>query len=145
MKVNVNKHKSFGEPIITIDCSEDDQTIKDIILRIESDSSLMIGNKEDIRFLFKENDIYYIESIDNRCFLYTKTDVFDCKYKLYEVEDQFKSFIRVNKQVVLNYHSIKFFKSTLNGKLEATLNNGDRIEISRAYVPALKNLLGGIK
>lgn len=145
MKVNVNKHKSFGEPIITIDCSEDDPTVNDIILRIESDSSMLIGNKDDIRFLFKDKDVYYIESIDNHCFLYTKSDVFDCKYKLYEIEDQFQSFIRVNKQVVLNYHSIKFFKSTFNGKLEATLNNGDRIEISRAYVPALKNLLGGIK
>lgn len=145
MKLNVNKHKSFGEPVITIDCSESDPTIEEIIERIESGSLLLSGNKDDIKYVFKETDVYYIESIENHCYLYTKADVLDCKYKLYEIENQFTSFIRVNKQVVLNYHYIKFFKSTINGKLEATLKNGDRIEISRAYVPALKNLLGGAK
>ncbi|MDO9628280.1 MAG: LytTR family DNA-binding domain-containing protein [Acholeplasmataceae bacterium] len=145
MKIIVNKHQSFGEPIITIDCDEEDSNINELIQKMNQNTSLLIGNKGDQQFLFKEKDVYYIESIDSHCFLYTKTDVFDCRYKLYEIAEQFPSLIRVNKQVCLNYHHIKVFKSTLNSKLEATLNNGDRIEISRAFVPALKNVLGGMK
>lgn len=143
MKIEVNRHQIYGEPKIVIDCQEDDATVNQLLEVLHESSIDFSGTKEDRNFVFKAKDIYYIESADDQCFLYTKDDVFDCKYRLYEAESKHSSFVRVNKNVVVNYRKIKFFKSSINGRLDATLNNGDRIEISRTYVQQLKMLLGG--
>jgi len=143
MKIKVQKHPQYGEASIVIDCDENDQSIEHIVELLEESSIDFIGKKEDKKYVFQAKDVYYIESIEDQCFLYTKDDVFDCKYRLYEVENKHSSFIRVNKNTVVNYKKIKVFKSSINGRLDATLNNGDRIEISRTYVGPLKNLLGG--
>ncbi len=145
MKVEVKRQKDYGEPKVVIHCDLEDSTIPQLVDLIQETSVDFNGKKEDRNFIFKAKEVYYIESMDDQCFLYTKDDVFDCKYKLYEVENKYSSFIRVNKNVVVNYKKIKFFKSSLNGRLDATLNNGDRVEISRTYVQALKTLLGGQK
>ena len=52
-------------------------------------------------------------------------------------------FIRINKYNILNANKIKSFKSGLNGRMEAYLKNGEKVEISRNYSPALKLLLRG--
>ncbi len=143
MKLKINRHPQFGEAEILIDCAEDDDSVDQIIELLQESTVDFKGRKEEKRFIFKPIEVYYIESIDDQCFLYTKDDVFDCKYRLHEVENQHSAFIRVNKNIVVNYKKIKFFKSSINGRLDATLNNGDRIEISRTYVGQLKNLLGG--
>lgn len=143
MKIKVQKHPQFGETEILINCDENDKSIEQIIELLEETSIDFIGKKEDKKFVFQAKDVFYIESIEDQCFLYTKDDVFDCKYRLYEVESKHSSFIRVNKNTVVNYKKIKVFKSSVNGRLDATLSNGDRIEISRTYVGPLKNILGG--
>ncbi len=143
MKIKVQKHPQFGEAKILIDCDENDKSIEQIIELLQETTIDFIGKKEDQKFVFQAKDVYYIESIEDQCFLYTKDDVFDCKYRLYEVENKHTSFVRVNKNTVVNYRKIKVFKSSVNGRLDATLSNGDRIEISRTYVGPLKNLLGG--
>jgi len=143
MKIKVNRHPQFGEAKLVIDCDEKDTSIDQIVRLLEQPTIDFNGKKEDKMFVFKAAEVFYIESIEDQCFLYTKDDVFDCKYRLYEVENQEPAFVRVNKNTVVNYKKIKFFKSSLNGRLDATLTNGDRIEISRTYVQQLKSLLGG--
>ena len=143
MKIKVNRHPQYGEAKLVIDCDEKDTSIDQIVQLLEQPTIDFNGKKEDKMFVFKAAEVFYIESIEDQCFLYTKDDVFDCKYRLYEVENQEPAFVRVNKNTVVNYKKIKFFKSSLNGRLDATLTNGDRIEISRTYVQQLKSLLGG--
>jgi len=143
MKIKINRHPQFGEPEMVINCDEKDTSIDQIVQLIQQPTIDFNGKKEDMMFVFKTIEVFYVESIEDQCFLYTKDDVFDCKYRLYEVENKDASFVRVNKNTVVNYKKIKFFKSSFNGRLDATLTNGDRIEISRTYVQHLKSLLGG--
>ncbi len=143
MKIILKKQPSFGEPVITIECDEKDTSIDRLIEQLNTKDIELSGKKDGDHFVFGQHEVYYIESMEDQCLLYTKNDVYRCKYRLAELEESFDSLIRVNKQTVLNYRKIKVFKSTFNGKLEATLINGDRIEISRAYVQSLKSKLGG--
>jgi DNA-binding LytR/AlgR family response regulator len=144
MKIILKRQPSFGEAVITIECDQHDTSIDRIIEKIKTNDLELSGKKDGNHFVFSQHEVYYIESMEDQCLLYTKDDVYRCKYRLSEIEDTFDAFIRVNKQTVLNYRKIKIFKSTLNGKLEATLINGDRIEISRSYVQSLKSKLGGL-
>lgn len=51
-------------------------------------------------------------------------------------------FFRVSKSVILNLSKVKSFSPSFNGRFEAVMKNGERIMISRQYVPLLKTKLG---
>ncbi len=143
MKLLLIKNEQIEEIKVTVEANENDPELPKILRALEQLSVDFTGKKDGKNYLFAPQDVYYIESTEDQCLLYTKNDVFDCKYRLYEIEEMHKAFLRVNKQVVVNVDKIKSFRSTFNGKLEATLSNLDRIEISRSYVQALKSRLGG--
>jgi DNA-binding LytR/AlgR family response regulator len=143
MKLVTIKNNQIEDLKVTIEAREDDPELAKVLHALEILQVDFVGKKEGKSFLFAPKDVYYIESTEDQCLLYTKSDVYDCKYRLYEVEEMNPSFLRVNKQIVLNIDKIKSFRSTLNGKIEATLINQDRIEISRSYVQILKSRLGG--
>ena len=89
------------------------------------------------------SDIYYIETVDNKTFLYCEKEVYESKQKLYEFEElKINDFLRISKSVVANLSKIKSLMPSISGRLEATLINGERIVISRQYVNELKKSLG---
>ena len=89
-------------------------------------------------------DVYYFEAVDNKVFLYLEKNVYETRMKLYELERRFSGtdFFRVSKSVILNLAKVKNFTPGFNGKFEALMKNGERVGISRQYVPLLKNKLG---
>jgi DNA-binding LytR/AlgR family response regulator len=143
MKLEIKKHDVLDESKIIIDYQEGDQKIEEIIEFIKFQGLELFGKKNERNYVINVKDVFYIESSEDQCFLYTKDDVFECRYRLYELESMHQFLIRVNKNVVVNFKKIKHFKSTFNGKLEASLINSDRVEISRRYVANLKSMLGG--
>ena len=90
-------------------------------------------------------DLFYAESVDDRVFLYTTSDSYEIRMKLYELEDLLKnrSFLRISKSMLVNLMKISSVRPALNGRFSAILKNGEEIIISRKYVPALKQVLKG--
>lgn len=89
-------------------------------------------------------DIYYFESVDNRVFAYCEKRVFEVKQKLYELESQFErtDFVRISKSVIANLSKVEKFIPSFNSRFEALLSNGERVVVSRQYVPKIKEKLG---
>lgn len=143
MKLVTIINQEIDEIKVTVEAQENDPNLPKVLHAIEKFQIDFLAKKDGKTFLIPPHDVYYIESTEDQCLLYTKNDILDCRYRLYEVEDMNPSFLRINKQVVVNIDKIRSFRSTLNGKLEATLINQDRIEISRSYVQILKSRLGG--
>ena len=85
-------------------------------------------------------DIYYFESVDERSYVYTKDNVYECKEKLYTIEETFKntSIVRVSKSCILNITKLKSVRPFINGKFEATMLSNEKIIINRHYVSAFK-------
>ncbi|MBP5752898.1 MAG: LytTR family transcriptional regulator DNA-binding domain-containing protein, partial [Treponema sp.] len=77
-------------------------------------------------------------------FAYTAEDVYETKFKLYELEEilSSKTFFRANKAVIVNLNKIKSLSPAFGGRFEAVLKNDYKVIISRSYVPKLKELLG---
>ena len=91
----------------------------------------------------RTDQIYYIESVDKRSFVYTKGGCYETKYRLYELEELLDSrFLRSAKAMIVNIRKIRSVKSELNGRMRAELLNGEQIIISRGYVKELKEKLG---
>ena len=91
------------------------------------------------------SDIFYIESVDNKTFIYCKNREYETKQKLYELEEilREKHFLRVSKSVLLNLMKVSSIKPALNSRFTAVLFSGEQVIISRKYVPELKKALKG--
>ena len=82
--------------------------------------------------------------MDQKVFAYGKTEVYEVKSKLYELEEELpaRDFMRSAKSTILNLNKIKSLTPAFGGRFEALLKNGEKVIISRHYVNVLKERLG---
>ena len=119
--------------------------IQEIISFVKSRQGQLSAVRDGKRFEVPVVDLFYAESVDDRLFLYTASDSYEIRMKLYELEDLLKnkSFLRVSKGMIVNLMKITSVRPALNGRFSAVLKNGEEIIISRKYVPSLKSVLKG--
>jgi DNA-binding LytR/AlgR family response regulator len=144
MKIVIEECKPGEEDQIIIRCRELDEHILKMISEFKMGQKKLTGIKDGIITMIEPTNVYYFEGVDNKVFLYCKQNVYETKLKLYEIEEEFKNtnFFRASKSVILNVTKIKNVSPAYNGRFEALLFNGERVVISRQYVPELKKKLG---
>jgi len=145
MKIRVERIVDLPETEVLIRCQEETDQIKNLVKTIEAIDEKIIAKRGERFASLPIRDVFYFESVDDKTYLYTDKEVFECSLKLYELEENYQSlgFLRVNKNTVMNTNKIKTFHSTVNGRMIAKLKNAEEIVISRTYVSALKLVLGG--
>ena len=145
MKINVEMIDKNNQEQVLIQCYKVTQQIDEIINFVKSrEASLTAYYDSQIHLVYLQ-DIYYIEAVDNKVFAYLKSQVYELKMKLYEFEELYgeSNFFRCSKSVIVNLMKIEFMKTALNGRFMATLNNNEKVIISRQYVAELKKRLKG--
>ncbi len=109
---------------------------------LTEESQIFIKDGEKC-WLVKIGEVFLFEIVGN----YTRVYFKDCKpliYKsLHQVEERLPSalFFRANRQQIINLKYIKTVDNWFNGKLKATMQNGDEIEISRRQSSLFKEML----
>ncbi|MBS5111183.1 MAG: LytTR family transcriptional regulator [Coprobacillus cateniformis] len=145
MKLIIEESDDYQENEIMIKCqNQNDEEIQRIIQNIQSLQTSLICKKEKAYLHIYLENILYIESIDEKTFLYTLNDVYEASQKLYELEQSLKSqgFLRISKSCILNLDYLQHVRALFNGKYEATLTNNEKLTINRSYVPAFKKAFG---
>lgn len=147
MRVRVRKIEKQLEEIVDIQCHEVTEEVHDIVHFVKSRQGQLSGTMDERQYEIAVVDVYYIEAIDNRAFIYCAKDVYETKEKLYMLEKELedKSFLRVSKSILLNLMKVKAIKPGFNSRFIAILQNGEEVMISRKYVPALREKLAGGK
>lgn len=140
MKLIVNQSPEYEEVFITVNCSEIDSSLQNIINLINLHSFTIPVKQGTITRQISLNTIFYFESVDNKTYVYTEQEVFACPLKLYELEKKLEdtAFLRISKSCILNLDCLIKVKALLNGKYEATLTNDEKVIITRHYVAAFK-------
>lgn len=98
---------------------------------------------QNMALWIKASDIYYIESVDKRTFIYDQHKVYECEERLYQLEQNLpqNSFVRVSKSCIVNLDKLKSIRSLVNSRLEATLINEEKITITRKYIADIRRKL----
>ena len=147
MKVSINIISSELEEEVIFNVHNVQEKVTEAIELLTSSNEVikhLLGRKEEKYYKVNVDEIFYIESIDRKVFIYTKTQTYEISEKLYVLEEQLTSmnFIRISKSLLLNIDKIHSFYPKLSGNLEALLTNNEKVIISRRYVANLKNKLG---
>ena len=110
---------------------------------LENGSGGVAVTKDRNTFFCKLTQIYYIESVDKRTYVYTKGDCYESRDRLYELEEKLGTwFVRISKAMIVNLRKIRNVSAEPGGRMTAVLLNGERVIISRSYVKELKRRLG---
>ncbi len=144
MKIIIEEINQGEEDQIIIRCKKIDDSILKVISDLKMGQSKLAGNKDGNITMIDPSDVYYFEGVDSKVFMYCKHNVYETKLKLYEIENEYRNtnFFRASKSVILDVSKIKSISPAYSGRFEASLFNGEKVLISRQYVPELKKKLG---
>ena len=144
MKIIIEDIGPDEEEAVIIRCREVDEAVMQLVNGLKLKKEKLTVRQGEKILQIEPGDIYYFEAVDNKVFLYLEKNVYETKLKLYELERRFAGtdFFRVSKSVILNLSKVKNFTPEFSGRFEALMKNGERVGISRQYVPLLKNKLG---
>ena len=129
---------------IVIKCPEATEDIRKIESVLLSFAKKLSCTKDGITYLIDTRDVLYFESVDKQSFLYTASDVYEMSLKLYEIEEILSEagFIRSAKSQIINTHKIASLCPDFGGRIEVTMQSGEKLIVSRQYARSLKERLG---
>lgn len=143
-KVTITQIDKREEQEVVVRCHDINGEVVSIVEKLKNGDSILLGIKDGKTFQINVKDIFYIESVDNKTYIYLQKDVYETKLKLYELEEKLKGtkLFRCSKSMILNIAKIRSVSPSVNSRLEASLINGEKVIISRQYVGTLKKILG---
>ena len=125
------------------DLATTDSQTKEVeqVEKFVSSLSITIPAKyEDEIYKLYPTDIYYIETIDRRTYLYTASRVYESSENLLSLEKLLEAagFIRVRKNCIINKYKLRSMMISKNSHIEAVLGNDEHIVVTRSYIAGIK-------
>jgi DNA-binding LytR/AlgR family response regulator len=144
VNIKIENIPEGSEPEIIIRCNEFDESTVKLIDLIRANTKKFVGFDGSQICLIEPAEVFYFEAVDNRVYIYCKDKVFESRLKLYQIEEEYEAsdFFRASKSFIINLRQIEMLSPAFSGRLEALLKNGEKVIISRQYVPVLKKKLG---
>lgn len=144
MKISINVDNSFKETEITINCAQMSDELEKVVASLRVLDFKLTGTKNNQTYILDASQILYIDTTDKKTFLYTKTDVYETALRLYELEQQLSTndFFRAGKSNIINFNKIRSIKSDIDGRLIVTMENNEKLIVSRQYASYVKKKLG---
>ncbi|AXQ78129.1 LytTR family transcriptional regulator [Streptococcus chenjunshii] len=141
MKVSL-ENIPHGETEVIIRYTQMTDKLRSLINLIASQDEKLLGQTEEGQRFVLVSEILYFESVDGRVYAYTAGEVLQVAQNLKELANLYPdSFFRCSKSMLINILRIAHFKSQAYGRIEAGLDNGENIIISRKYAGALRQIL----
>ena len=134
-----------GEESVIIRYRELSGKINKIIGILNDDDGKIWGRVDDENVCIETDELLYLESVDEKVFAYTKDKVVRLEGTLNSFMNSVNddSFFRCAKSVVINVNRVSSLKSLSSNRIDATLESGEHIIISRRYASEFRRLLKG--
>ena len=149
MKLNLFEDKNITDEHVDVYYTDMRPQIKQIIEIVNSDRISLAGRPADDdlddgeEILIDPKEVYYLDYVDRKLFMYTGNGVYRIMKTLSECEELLENygFVRVSKSNLINIFKIKQLKPDLNMKVYASFDNGERICINRSYKKSFNEYL----
>lgn len=145
MKINILIDKILGRDEVEIKvCPENVNLGHDLESYIRQISKLtVINTKNDSKIKVNINNILKFQSEGNMCCVEMKSkELYLINKRLKEIESlNYKNFVKINNQTIINLNEVKEFSSAPNARLEVILSDGSFHFVNRHYVKIIKERL----
>lgn len=143
MRLILRERQDLEHPEVIIEYRELTDGVKRVSAFVRSVDQSISCKREGKEFSIPLSDVFYIESVDKKTFVYGETEVYQTRLRLAELEKMLShaGFVRVSKSVILNIEKLRGVKNLANSRLEAFLSNNERICVSRKYLKEIRAVL----
>lgn len=143
MKIKTKQDVSCNEIEITIKYPKKNKQVNRIIDFLQSFDMQIRCDIDNTERMINSLDIYYIESVDKKTFIYLEKTVYHTDFRLYQLRDKLQEygFVQISKSCILNINALESIKPLFNSRMEATLKNGEKVYINRNYLSGVKKAL----
>ncbi|MBQ7821469.1 MAG: LytTR family transcriptional regulator DNA-binding domain-containing protein [Clostridia bacterium] len=145
MKIKKPPAPSCSDIEITLRYANEDGKVKRILSFLQSVERQIKCDIDNAEKMISVADIYYIESVDKKTFVYLERSVYHTDHRLYQLMDDLKEygFVQISKSCILNINALDSIKPLFNSRMEAILKNGEKVYINRGYLSQVKKALRG--
>ena len=135
-----------GKPLtVTIEYPEYNESTMRLIQKINSLDLRFSAYDDDKQIRIELADVYYIENVERKLFIYTKNDVyrFDSTMPQLESITSGTQLVRISRTCIMNTDHLKQIRQVKNSHLEAILDNDEMLIVSRKYLKDIKRVFKG--
>lgn len=107
----------------------------------KTSSKLMVYRDEE-HYIVDVSEVVFLETSDNKVWVYTADQVYEARQKLYELNEQLAgySFAQINKGTLVNINYVKSIQAEFNGNYLIKLKDRkEKLIISRKYFKEFKS------
>ncbi|MCL2557255.1 MAG: LytTR family transcriptional regulator DNA-binding domain-containing protein [Treponema sp.] len=128
---------------IVIKYPQKNKVVEQIVVLLNAVDTKIDCYSEDCLKMVNISDIYYIESLEKKTFVYCEKECLKTKYRLYQLNEKLsdKGFIQISKYCILNINKLDKVKPMFNSRMEIVLTNGMRLQATRKYLACIKRKL----
>lgn len=144
MKITILDCADGEEEEVIIRCRQLDESLLKLLYTLKAGKDKITVSKEEKIYQLPLSQVYYFEAVDGHVFAYVEKNVYDTKFRLYELEERLRQtdFFRASKSTIINLSKVRNIGPDFNGRFEVYMKNGEQLIVSRQYVPELKKKLG---
>ncbi|MBR3635387.1 MAG: LytTR family transcriptional regulator [Lachnospiraceae bacterium] len=141
--MRIEKRQVEGQPLtVIIEYPKWNESVDNLIKKIGRMDITFAGKSEEREVSISIRDIYYIENVERKLFLYTKDEVFRLNGSMPEIESRIydTSLVRISRTCIMNTDYLKEIKQIKNSHLEAVMDNDEKLIVSRKYLSDIKKM-----
>lgn len=143
IKINIEIVPKSDDESLDLRICKMNPKIMQLINQIAANGRHIFGTHDGSTYKLDLDDIYYIEAVERKVFVYSEDMVCEIPDKLYEIAERLDmyGFVRVSKSVIVNLEKMKSIRPAM-GKFMMTLTNDEQILVSRQYIGDWEAALG---
>ncbi|MCL2841195.1 MAG: LytTR family transcriptional regulator [Defluviitaleaceae bacterium] len=143
LEVIIQETKVGEKEYVLVRCQKITPELSDLLDQIKDYDRALIAFADNEIHRINPSDVFYVESVDKKIFLYCESVVYESKQRLYEFEEMLNPnvFMRISKSTIVNLSKIKSLSIALYGRLEVTLANSEKVFATRTHAERLRGKL----
>ena len=141
--MRVEQRQVKDQPLtVIVEYPEYDQTVERLVNKIRNLSISFTGKADGKTFSIDISDIYYIENVARKIFLYSKKDVYRFDGNMTDIDSAITDtdLVRISRTCFMNVSHLREIMQMKNSHLEAVLDNGEKLIVSRKYLKDIKKI-----
>ena len=144
--MRIEKRQVKDRPLtVIVEYPEWNGSVERLIDKISKADLTFTGKADDRTVSIGISDIYYIENVERKIFLYTDKDVYRYDRSMTDIESVVSGteLVRISRTCIMNTAHLKEIRQIRNSHLEAVMDNEEKLIVSRKYLPDIKRIFKG--
>lgn len=130
---------------VIIEYPELNKSASDLIQKVNNLNIRFSAFDEDKQIRIDLSDVYYIENVERKMFIYAERDVYRFNSTMSEAEGMIAdtNMVRISRTCIMNTDHLKEIRQVKNSHLEAVMDNDEMLIVSRKYLKDIKRVFKG--